>query len=65
MDQLLNLSVASLQTMITSLGTILTPTFSMAISEELRILPPILPLVIDDIRRVLDMQGSGWLVGMG
>jgi len=37
----------------------------MAISEELRILPPILPLVIDDIRRVLDMQGSGWLVGMG
>lgn len=59
------LSSALSQTLLTSLGTFFSPNFSIGLIEQLRILPPIIPLIISDIRRIMDMQGFGFLVGMG
>jgi len=61
----LDFMMAYMQTMLTSIATLSTPTFSMGLMEEIRLLPRILADSIGGIPWVLDTFGFGYLVGMG
>ena len=53
------------QISLTSSGTMSTPAFSEGLLQQIMKLPEGLPNLISGIPWVLDMMGSGYLVGMG
>ena len=57
--------MAIVQSLFTSSGTMSTPAFSSGLVQQLIRLPERLPNFISGIPNVLDMMGSGYLVGMG